>query len=419
MKNVYIYVQACRKRSMDAKRIEDYLIKNNYNVINNPKNADIIIFVTCAFLDNVTEKNFEKIEEFKKLNSELIIAGCLPEIEKKRLSKVFNGKILNTKNLEKIDTIFPENKVKFKDTDDANILFENIDIGSTSGLLKYYVDQNQYLNSAISKVRNHIMKYLSQKHSPLFKALTTKSFHLRISSGCLGNCTYCAIKPAVGPFKSKPLDQCIKELKKGLRKGYTNFILESDDVGAYGYDIKSSFPELLDKLTSEPGDYVISIRALSPRWVVKYYDELGKILGRGKILSLGIAMQSANSRILKLMNRYSDMEKIKDACILLKKVFPHLGIDTHFILGFPSETFEDFEDNLKFIEETNFNVGYFIPFSLKTGTKAEKIEPKISQKEISDRMKYAKNYLKKIGYHVLNYKEEECKILLFNKRGNQ
>jgi len=415
MKNVYIYVNACRKRSLDATRIRNYFIKNENKIVNDPKKADLIILLTCGFLNDVTEKSLEKVKHFQKYDAELIVAGCLPEIEKQRLKEIFDGNVISTKDIEKIDALFPEHKIKFNSIDDTNILHENIDVGSATGVIKHRIGANQLFKKPYSGIRNHILKHLSQQHSPLFKSLTTKKFHIRISSGCLGNCTYCAIKPAVGPFKSKPLNQIISEIQKGIQQGYTNFILESDDVGAYGLDGEITFPKLLDKITDAPAEYTISIHALSPRWLVKYLDDLYPIFKRKKISTLGIAMQSTSNRILKLMNRYSDMEKITNACIKLKNDFPDLAIDTHYILGFPSETEEEFKQTLNFVKQTDFNVGYFIPFSLKNGTKAEQIEPKITQKEISKRIRYAKKYLKNIGYHVLYYSEEECHFLLFDK----
>ena len=112
--NVFILEKACSQRQLDAKKIETYLIENNYKIVNHPKFADIIIFVTCAFRNAMAEKALNKIKDLQRYNAELIVAGCLPGIDKEELSKVFKGKVIITKDLNKIDSLFPKNLKKFQ-----------------------------------------------------------------------------------------------------------------------------------------------------------------------------------------------------------------------------------------------------------------------------------------------------------------
>ncbi|UCD14050.1 MAG: radical SAM protein, partial [Thermoplasmatales archaeon] len=238
-------------------------------------------------------------------------------------------------------------------------------------------------------------------------------YRIRISWGCNSNCSYCGIKKAIGFHKSKSLEQVVEEFGRGLNNGYNHFVLNADDIGAYGIDIRSSFSEMLDKLTNNHADYKISIANLSPRWLIRYIDDLEEIFKRQKITRLGVPIQSGSSRILKLMNRYHDTKKIKEALLRLKTAFPKLSLHTHIIVGFPSETDEDFKKTLFFIKKCNFNAGQINPFSRKTGAEAESIEPKIPEDEINKRMNYAKKFLKKAGYNVM-YKSKVYG-LLFDK----
>jgi len=416
MKKIYLYVKGCRKRYLDTKRIQNYFIKNDYEIVSKPNDADVIIFVTCAYLNDVADFSLNKVKEFQKYNAELIVAGCLPSIEKERLAEIFDGKVLNTTELDKIESYFPKNKVSFSCIEDQNILFQNIDTSSFIEQFKRTLRKSKTIERLYLGSKYNIFHRFAYGKTPLFDALHRKSFHIRTSWGCRGNCAYCGIKHAIGPFKSKPIDQCIKEFRSGLSKGYTNFVLESDDVGAYGLDMKSSFPELLDKMTEIPGQYHITIRALGPHWLVRYIDNFYEIFKRKKIISLGIAIQSPNPRILKLMNRYSDIDKVKDACLKLKEFLPDLALDTHYILGFPTETEDEFLNTLDFIKDLDYQFGYLMPYSPKNNTEAEKLEPKISDEEMKKRLRYAKKFLKKIGHRVLYYTEEECSFLLFDKR---
>jgi tRNA A37 methylthiotransferase MiaB len=225
-------------------------------------------------------------------------------------------------------------------------------------------------------------------------------YHIRVSWGCIGNCSFCITKKAIGSFKSKPFEECIQEFKRGLKAGYRDFIICSDDPGAYGVDIDSSFPKLLDEMTDIEGNYNLMITGLSPVMLMKYLDEMEEILKKKKITAILFPIQSGSSRILKLMNRYSDVDKMKEAFLRLKKSFPGLILETQIILGFPTETFEDFKQSLNFVKECNFYSGYLYKFSCRPGTDAEKIEPKVSDEEMSKRLKYAKNFFRKEGYKM-------------------
>ncbi|UCD13308.1 MAG: hypothetical protein JSW60_07050, partial [Thermoplasmatales archaeon] len=125
MKKIFIYHRSCTLRSLDASRVSSYFSKNNYKIVNKPKDADIIFFIGCAALDNVTDQSLQIIKELQKYDAELIVAGCLPTIESEKLANIFTGRTINAKDLDKdpdkMDELFPENMIKFRDIDDANI----------------------------------------------------------------------------------------------------------------------------------------------------------------------------------------------------------------------------------------------------------------------------------------------------------
>ena len=414
MKKIFIYVSACDLRFLDANRIRNYFLKNKYQIVNSPENADLIFFIACAALNSIAKGTLRKVKEFQKYNAELIVAGCLPEIEKKELAKIFDGKTIVTKNLENIDDLFPENKIKFSSIDDSNILFQNFFKNNFTGertnylqikqffwnirfLSKFYNNTRRHvLNNLLSKFERKVIEYL---YSP------KNLFQTRVGWGCLGNCHYCAVKMGIGKLRSKPVDQCLKEFNKGLAQGFKKFVINADDTGVYGIDVGASLPELLDKLISIPGDYEILVSSIHPQWVVRYIDELEEIFKRKKIIIIESTIQSGSSRILSLMNRYSDVEKMKDAFLRIKKVDPNLKLFTHIIVGFPTETEEEFKKSLDFVSEVDFDAGFIFPFSCKSGTKAEEIEPKVSEKEISKRIRYSKKFLRKRKYNIFRLKK--------------
>lgn len=203
-------------------------------------------------------------------------------------------------------------------------------------------------------------------------------------------------------FQSKPFDQCITEFKKGLDAGFSNFFITADDTGAYGKDIGKTFVDLLDELTKIKGKYSIGILEMNPVWLIQQIDSFEEIMKRGKIKAINVPVQSGSNRVLKLMHRYSNSEKIQDVLLRLKKAHPDLTLGTHVIVGFPTETEEEFKETLQLIKKTKINIGMLVPMSIKQDTVAENIEPKITRNEISRRLKYGKKYLNQLGYKTFS-----------------
>lgn len=404
-KNVFIYSNACERRNIDAQKIYSYLIKNNYNIISDPRKADYTILMTCGFVKSQSDASLELIKKFKEYDSELIVAGCLPDIIETEFECIFNGKIIPTKDMDKIEEIFGGSTVKLGDLEDEHSMWQNLNKRSYFGIV-----QEIFLRF---KFVLRIGTYLVEN---IFKKIFGKNFHktfpfnrfipdygtycIVISRGCMHNCTYCAIKKAIGPLKSKSPGQTVKEFKVGLKEGYKNFVLEADDVGPYGLDIKSSLPKLLDKITNINGNYSVELKNTHPYWIIKHVNELEEIMKKKKIRSILLSVQSGNNRILKLMGRFYSKEKLVDTILRLKKVDPDLEVGVQLMAGFPTEKIEEFHETLDLFEKVTFDFGSIFPFSCRMGTKASAMEPKIQNKEIRRRIKDALKLLRKKNYFV-------------------
>jgi len=413
MKKIYVCAIPCEKRFLDARRVVNYFCRNGYKVVYRPKNADVIVFFTCVVINRAVEESLNKIKKFQKYKGELVVAGCLPGVKQGKLAKIFDGKTISTKTLDEIDKLFPEHKVKFNEIPDQNIVWAETGEIELANIARRILGKLKPVEKIYGKFKNIMLKNLLKHNPDIYRNLTKRPFDIRISWGCVGNCSYCAIKKAVGPLRSKPIDECMREFRNGLNEGYTDFVIKADNAGAYGVDKESSIVELLDEMTKTPGDYQIAIQAFDPRWLVKYIDQLEEILRRDKISDIDIPIQSGCSRIIELMHRYSDTEKIKEAFIKLKRWSPEISTSTHCIVGFPTETKEEFKQSLYFIKECNINSVIVLGFSCMIGTEAAKIEPKVSEKEISQRMEYIKKFMKQAGYRCVYI--SKWNVLKFNK----
>ncbi len=403
MKKVYIYrIESCSRRKLDAEKFSDYFKENNYKIVDNPKKADYIILVTCAYIDDLSETSLNYVKKFQRYDAELIVAGCLPGIDKEKLDKIFTGKTVVTKEIEKIDEIFKNNKIKFREMHDSNKLWRNFSERGISGRIDSKIGMKLFERLS-KKIREGVTAIAYGKNSinfSYFLKFSNKTYYLRISRGCNCNCAYCAIKNAIGPLKSKPIDTCIKEFKEGIQKGYKNFIIAAEDIGSYGIDIQSSLPELLQEIHKIKGKYTIEIESIQPVWLIKYFDEIEKILRQGKINRLCSSIQSGSQRILKLMNRYSNIDKTKEIFQKIKNINPKIIFSTEYILGFPSESREEFRDTIELINEIKFDWIVIHPYSKREGIQSETIEPKVPEKEIRERIKILKEFFTKNGYRI-------------------
>jgi len=161
--NVFILAKACSQRQLDAKKIESYLIENNYKIVNHPKFADFIIFVTCAFRNNMAENALKKVKNLQRYNAELIVAGCLPGIDKEELSKIFKGKVIITKDLNKIDSLFPKNLKKFRDLNDENVFFQRIDTSNIFGNIRTRIT---FIDNIYSNIKKNVYKIIFGEDTP-------------------------------------------------------------------------------------------------------------------------------------------------------------------------------------------------------------------------------------------------------------
>ncbi|MEW5828500.1 MAG: radical SAM protein [Chloroflexota bacterium] len=396
-----VYIEAlhgaCTRRKLDAQKMASFFGLNGFEVVTHPKDADILILVTCAVSTKREDHSISRIRHLQGFPGELIVSGCLPAINPERLLTVHSGRSIPTSELDKLDEVFPETQVKFAGMDDANQYYP-----SYSSVLS-----NEFAEIVWTKVLSLRMLspgYIVRKELPRLvrkvvwkEAPETTPFSIRVSWGCNRNCSYCGIRSAVGKFHSKPRQTCRSEFEEGLRNGYREFELIADDVGAYGTDIGTSFPALLTDLLSIPGEYSLLIWNLSPVWLIKYQQAFAPILETHRIRGIHYPTQSGSPQILKAMHRYNDVEKTVQSVQFMKKHAPGMIVSTDIMVGFPGETDKDLAETIAFIRAAGFdNVNLFMYYGVPN-TLAHSLEGQVSQKEIEKRVRKIRKAMEQMG----------------------
>lgn len=345
--NVGFISLGCSKNLIDTEIAIGIFKKKKYNIVNDAKDADIIVINTCGFIESAKEEAINTILEMAEYKNKrcktLIVMGCLVERYKEELEKA----------IPEVDLF-----IKFSEYDEMEKQIEEV--------LKEKIH-------SIKQDYNRLENYID-------RVITTgnKTAYLRIAEGCSNRCTYCAIPYIRGPLKSRKIEDILEEAKYLAEKGYEEFIVIAQDTTKYGLDIygKTRLAELLQELSKINGVRWIRFLYAYPETIT---DELIKVIKENdKICKyFDIPLQHISNPVLKRMNRKSNEESIKKLITKIKKEIPDAILRTSLIVGFPEETKEDFEKLYNFVNETKFDkLGVFM-YSKEDGTPAEKLPNQI------------------------------------------
>ncbi|MBD3413437.1 MAG: radical SAM protein, partial [Candidatus Aminicenantes bacterium] len=286
----------CPRRSLDTSRFYNYFLANGWLPTNRIERSDLVFIYSCGCFKSSEKRSLNTIKtalEKKQPHTEIIVTGCLLKINGKALNGKY--KIVPIEEVDVLDSIIGARN-NLESIPDANSIYPMKDLISPKEfLIKKFKMDVEFSSLFFKKVRSLFLGRTKYK----------KTWNIKIADGCLGNCSYCAIRFAAGKVKSKAPDVIIHEFEQGVNQGEKTFVLINNDVGSYGQDIGTNFSELLEQLFSIQGLYKIRILDFNPRWLIQYHDTLLPLFkkNREKIAFLSMPVQSASDRILRLMRR--------------------------------------------------------------------------------------------------------------------
>ena len=403
---IYILYNGCLRRALDVSRLAAYFRLNKCKIEYLPEQADYIIFVTCAFIKEKEKECISIIRRLNKYNRKLIVAGCLPGIASHKIMCGFNKLPVVIHKISQLDDIFYKFTIKLKDVPDATFIDSSFYL-SKNKLKIYYpiIGQIFVLFRSVKRLINNARTSKRQYKSPrvyvrIFSKLQqvfnrscyTRSAFLRIGGGCLGKCSYCAIRPVIGPLQSKPLEFCLQEYSNLIKSRYRHINIVSDDIGAYGVDLGISFAALLQGLSMCDPDKLCTwmLSHLHPRWAIMYAMDIMSAIQEGRVTSILSAIQSGSDRILRLMRRYGDSKQTEEVLLAFRKVNPRLQLSTNIIIGFPSETDEDVCMTVDSVKRIGFDCVWIFRYSDYEQNASYGLTNKISSKIVNKRVSFVK-----------------------------
>lgn len=359
-KKIAMITLGCDKNTVDAEKMLFLLKEYGFTITDKIDDANIVIVNTCAFIQSAKTESintiFRTADRKKKKLEKLIVTGCLSQRYYTTL----------TKEMPEVDMF-----IRLKDN---NKLIQNIE--------KLY------------GVGTSDCKTLSDG-----RVITTPSYYafLKIADGCNNMCSYCTIPQIRGRFTSVSMKELIKEAKFLAKSGVKELILVAQDVTNYGRDIygRPMLVKLLKKLSH--------IRKI--KWIRLHYcypnlidDELLKEIDKNnKIVKyLDIPMQHSNDRILKAMSRHDNSEEYIQLLNKIRSLKHYVSVRSTFIVGFPGETKEEFEELLEFLKKTKLqNVGFFA-YSREENTRAYNMPNQVPERTKQLRLKQAQEVQQQI-----------------------
>lgn len=344
----------CARNLVDSEVMAGLLEKTNYQLVQQPVDADVVLVNTCGFIGPAKEESIDTILEVSRLKEEgkvkkLVVAGCLSQRYPDEMAR----------ELPEVDLFIGTGEVPRI----AEILREHA-ANST---------RRQYIG---------IPSYLYDHATPRLRSTPSYTAFLKVSEGCDHKCAFCIIPQMRGPHRSRSIDSVVEEAISLGQQGVKEINLIAQDLTAYGRDRKdgSTLHGLLRKMAQVDNIQWIRLLYAYPNFLDS--SLLDVINNSEKICKyIDIPFQHVTKSLLRRMRRGKSGSEVRQAVERLRAAIPELTLRTSLIVGFPGETESDFEELLDFVEETRFERLGVFKYSEEEGTAAARMPQTVSEEE--------------------------------------
>lgn len=369
-KKYFIETFGCQMNVRDSEIIRGYLEGIGMSMTKDPKEADFILFNTCAVRENAEDHLYGELGHTKELSQAkpgmiISVCGCMMQLE-----------------------------VPFRTIRDkypyVNLVFGTNNIDQLYVLMEDCIRNKKRVLDVVSNPGRVVEGFPSARMEK-YRAF------VNITYGCDKFCTYCIVPFTRGMQRSRRDKDVLLEVRDLVRHGYKEVTLLGQNVSSYGMDLKDnmSFAELL-RAVSETGIERIRYVTSHPH---DFTDDVFDVMAeRENIMPyLHLPIQSGSDHVLKLMNRSYDLKKYMHLVDVVKQKVPDISLATDIIVGFPGETEEDFQETLDVVKKVRYDSAYTFIFSPRPGTPAYKMKNNATPDEILNRFLRLKEVVDKIS----------------------
>ena len=342
MAKIWVEAYGCSASFADSEMISGLILNGGHTLAQSSSDSDLNLIVTCSVKDATAHKMLHRIKKMR--TKPLVVAGCLPKAEQSTIERFSpRASLLGPNSLGKTldvisSTLKGIKKIEIADSDLSKVGLPKVRLNSVVGIVE-------------------------------------------IASGCMSECTFCQTKLSKGDLRSYRMGDIVRQVKHDVEDGCSEIWLTSTDNGCYGFDIGTNLPNLIWNVSEIDHDFMIRIGMMNPMYMTRIKPDLLKAFENDKVFKfLHIPVQSGSNRILKEMKRGHTANVFRDTNDAFRKKFERFTISTDIIVGFPSESEEDFAHTIDLIKETRPDVVNLSRYSARPGTTAAKMD----QIDISD-----------------------------------
>jgi len=351
---VYIETYGCTLNRADSDSIKAVLLRDGHAVVETPEDADVVLLNTCTVKGPTQNKIVERIKRLREKGHRLVIAGCL----------VVNGEL--------IKRIAPESPLLWP---------------SARG----------YAADAVDDASAGKATEFRESSVPLERMLTAPIARIPISEGCTGSCNFCQTKLARPLLRSERESSIITNIRNAVVGGAKEIQLTAMDTGAYGFDRGTDLIGLMGSINSLECDFLARLGMINPNHAARLRTKLvDGIAGRRFYRFLHMPVQSGSLKVLKEMNRPHTVRDFEGLTVLARKMLDDASIATDIIVGFPTETDDDFDKTLRLLERYRPDVVNISRFSPRPGTKAAAMK-QLPVETVRERSRRLRELVQKTG----------------------
>lgn len=348
MAKIFVEAYGCSASFADSEMISGLILNGGHTLAKDSSESDLNIVVTCSVKDSTANKMMHRIKSLK--SKPLVVAGCLPKAEKNTVEKI----------TEKASLLGPNSLGKTLQVIDSTL----------RGIRHVALEDSDLSKVGLPKVRLNPVVGI-----------------VEIASGCMSECTFCQTKLSKGDLTSYRIGDIVRQVETEISEGCKEIWLTSTDNGCYGFDINTDLPTLVKAVSEIPQDFMIRVGMMNPMYMPRIKDELIKSYESDKVYKfLHIPVQSGSDKVLNDMKRGHTVKTVRDVIKKARERFTDFTISTDVIVGFPSETEEDFEKTVELINEIYPDMVNLSKYSARPGTEAAELE-QIDTSEVKKRSK--------------------------------
>lgn len=361
-KKYCVVTYGCQMNLHESEKISGILSGMGMSAVNEPENADVVVFNTCCIRDTAERRalgNIGKMKELKKKNKNLLIVvtGCMTQQ---------NG--------------FAENmKERYQYVD---VILGTHNISDLENQIRIRLEKKKRVAAVLDTDG-----YIDDETTPVTRTSFPNAW-VNINYGCNNFCTYCIVPYVRGRERSRDMKSIISECEKLINDGYKEITLLGQNVNSYGNDVPDenvNFANLLREVAKIDGKFRIRFMTSHPKDLTE--DVVKAIRDNDKICNnIHLPIQAGSNSVLKNMNRRYTREHYLRLIDMIRRYLPDCGITTDIMVGFPYETEEDFLDTMDIIEKVRFSTAFTFIYSVRKGTKAAEM-PQIPYEIKQNRIK--------------------------------